>query len=85
MVAIFNEIWRQDEKDRQSIILMGVKERHRDEINDSRRQPNSTVKLSNDCLSCSGNPNYFNEFFKMACLTYTSTPLSIDNKSIERI
>jgi hypothetical protein len=35
-------------------------------------------------LSCSGNANYYNEFFKMACLTYVSTPVRVEGGVIER-
>lgn len=69
---------------------MGVKEQHRDPIKEHRDQiihgnKSSTIGLDKGCLSCTGNPNYYNEFFKMACLNYTSSPVKFNNFTYSRI
>ena len=62
ILNILSEIEKQDEKDRLAISLLGIKETNRDEIKvvQDRLKNKKVVDLDQDCLSCTGNPNYYN-------------------------
>jgi hypothetical protein len=60
VVSVHQLIEKQDERDRLSIALLGVREHHRDEVKELQQGKKSAVELSPNCLSCSGNANYYN-------------------------
>jgi chromosome segregation ATPase len=73
----------QDEIDRESIALFGVK--------DSKHGSNRLVSLSKpsisidkQCLSCSGQPNFVTSAYKIACLAYSPTSIVFKNTVYER-
>ena len=85
-VLVLSEIERQDEYDRNNVMLLGVKEKHMDPVlGESLRKKKTMFELNKECLSCTGNPNYYNEFFKMACLNYHSSPVRMEGQSYPRL
>lgn len=62
---------RQDEKDKESIALMGTKE-------------SKVVSLDKNCVSCSQKPSMIVNAFKMACLAYQPTEVEVDGKLLGR-
>ncbi|CAG9333357.1 unnamed protein product [Blepharisma stoltei] len=69
----------QDEIDRESIFLMGYKEPKAKFSGTPRssasQTPRNVVNIDKTCLSCTGQSSIVLSAFKMACLTYTPSPV----------
>ena len=86
--SLVNHLQIQDELDKQSISLFGVKETFNDNPNggDSvgevgEYSSNSrVVDLKKECFSCCGFPASTMAAFKMACLTYAPSPILLENR-----
>ena len=73
----------QDELDRESIALYGVKDsKHVSNRSLSLSKPSMTI--DKQCLSCSGQPNFVTTAFKIACLAYSPTSILFKDTVYER-
>ena len=77
----------QDEKDKNSISLVGVKESIADPNNHIKKQ--GVVSLDNKCVNCSNNPQASDraiiiQQFKMACLQYKPSCVIFNNREYSR-
>ena len=74
---------QQDESDRESIALFGVKDsKHASSRSISLSKPSITI--DKQCLSCSGQPNFVTTAFKIACLAYSPTSVVFKETVYER-
>lgn len=74
---IVTVLMQQDEVDRESIALFGVK----DMKNSKFKSP---VMIDKQCISCSGQPNFITNAFKLACLAYSPTLVMFKDTVYER-
>lgn len=77
--SLLNHLCIQDEIDKQNISLMGVSENN-PEMPLTNGQKNSIIELDKKCFSCCGYPASTLSAFKMACLAYNPSSISIDTK-----
>lgn len=88
--SLVNHLQIQDELDKQSISLLGVKESFHEES--SQGQQNRPAQVINrkivdfnpQCFSCCGYPASTIAAFKMACLTYNPSDITIEDKEYKR-
>lgn len=74
---------QQDEIDRESIALFGVKGgKHGSSRSVSLSKP--SISIDKQCLSCSGQPNFVTSAFKLACLAYSPTSVIFKDIVYER-
>lgn len=85
---IQNVLISQDENDRESIFLMGYKETSKklSSLTTPRNSqtPRDVVSLNKSCLSCTGQSSMVLSAFKLACLTYTSSPIIFQQQLYSR-
>ena len=79
--SLVNHLQIQDEIDKQNISLMGVNESSSEEVMKSK---NSIIELDKKCFSCCGFPASTLSAFKMACLAYNPSSITIDSKEYRR-
>lgn len=85
-----NHLQIQDELDKQSISLLGVKESFTEEsptgqVNRPAQVLNrKIVDFNPQCFSCCGYPASTIAAFKMACLTYSPSDITIEEKEYKR-
>lgn len=79
-----NHLEIQDEIDKQNISLMGVSENSSEDVAANTRAKNSIVELDKKCFSCCGFPASTLSAFKMACLAYNPSSISIDSREYRR-
>lgn len=84
IVNINYHLQKQDEKDRESIALMGITQNtsHIEYNKDSDTPP---ITLDKNCLSCSGRVTVILKAFKAACLSYCPSNVEYKNHSLTRI
>lgn len=70
-------LMQQDEVDRESIALFGVKDLKNSKVK-------SPVVIDKQCISCSGQPNFITNAFKLACLAYLPTSVVFKETVYER-
>lgn len=80
---ITNALLLQDEIDRETIALFGVKE-SKHNSNKSVNVSKPSVIIDTKCLSCSGQPNFITNAFKLACLAYAPTSVVFKDIIYER-
>lgn len=74
---------QQDEIDRESISLYGLKNSDENEDNiKSEKAP--MVELSQNCMSCSGQINFLKKAFKTACLNYQPSKILYEENIFSR-
>ena len=73
----------QDELDRESIALFGVKQ-SKHSSNRSFSMSKASITIDKQCISCSGQPNFVTSAFKMACLAYSPTSVLFKDTVYER-
>ena len=78
--SIINHVVIQDEIDRQGIALFGIRETTKG-IPDKN---DSALALDNKCLGCSGYPASTLSAFKMACLAYNPSSITVDEQVFRR-
>lgn len=78
-----NHLQIQDEIDKQNISLMGINENSEDSMM-ANRNKNSIVELDKKCFSCCGFPASTLSAFKMACLAYNPSSITIDSREYKR-
>lgn len=78
--SLLNHLSIQDEIDKQNISLMGVSENNSEDAGSYTRNKNSIVELDKKCFSCCGFPASTLSAFKMACLAYNPSSITIDTK-----
>lgn len=81
--TLINHLQIQDELDKQSISLFGLKQQFVEEPEDEERKK-PIVNLQRDCFSCNGYPASTISAFKMACLAYTPSSIMLDSKEYRR-
>lgn len=81
--SLVNHLQIQDEIDKQNISLMGVSENNSEEVSVNRPR-NSIIELDKKCFSCCGFPASTLSAFKMACLAYNPSSITIDSKDYRR-
>ena len=81
--SLVNHLQIQDEIDKQNISLMGVSENNSEDAGGAR-QKNSIIELDKKCFSCCGFPASTLSAFKMACLAYNPSSITIDAKDYRR-
>lgn len=89
---VAGELDIQDDWDRQSVALMGFKDKDSKEAAGLRRAstgPNQkshgpVMTVDNRCLSCSGQSSQVLAGFKIACLQYRPTPVEYKSQTWER-
>ena len=74
---IVSVLMQQDEIDRESIALFGVKD-----LKNSKFK--SPVMIDKQCITCSGQPNFITNAFKLACLAYSPTSVMFKETVYER-
>ena len=47
-------------------------------------RPTSPLTVNNNCISCSGNAQFINKAFKLACLSYNSSKVSYENELYDK-
>jgi hypothetical protein len=86
--SLINHLQIQDELDKQSISLFGIKESFNDQPNPEMMQevrpPSRVVDIKKECFSCCGFPASTMAAFKMACLTYAPSPITLEHKEYRR-
>lgn len=88
--SLVNHLQIQDELDKQSISLLGVKESFSEEAPQGQvNRPAQTanrkiVDFNPQCFSCCGYPASTIAAFKMACLTYSPSDITIEDKEYKR-
>ncbi|OMJ74158.1 hypothetical protein SteCoe_26977 [Stentor coeruleus] len=80
---ITNALLLQDEIDRETIALFGVKE-SKHNSNKSVNVSKPSVTIDTKCLTCSGQPNFITSAFKLACLAYAPTSVMFKDIIYER-
>lgn len=78
--SILNHVVIQDELDRQGIALFGLKETTKG----FKEKNESTLGLDSKCLGCSGYPASTLSAFKMACLAYNPSSITVDGNVYKR-
>ncbi|CAG9318952.1 unnamed protein product [Blepharisma stoltei] len=78
---INNALLMQDETDRKAISLLGIKEKTKNLDSKIGKAP---VAIDKQCLSCAGQVASVVSAFKIACLNYSSNPVTYRNNSFER-
>lgn len=83
--TLINHLQIQDELDKQSISLFGLKQEFSADIlgeADIKKRP--VVNLEKSCFSCNGFPASTMSAFKMACLAYTPSTIKLDSREYKR-
>lgn len=76
---IVHALMQQDEVDRESIALFGVKD---SKLSLKGKTP---VMIDKQCITCSGQPNFITNAFKLACLAYSPTSILFKDTVYERV
>jgi hypothetical protein len=75
---IVHALMQQDEIDRESIALFGVKD------SKAALKGKAPVMIDKQCITCSGQPNFITNAFKLACLAYSPTCVLFKDVVYER-
>ena len=76
---IVHALMQQDEVDRESIALFGVKD------SKPSLKGKTPVSVDKQCITCSGQPNFITSAFKLACLAYSPTSVLFKDTVYERV
>lgn len=68
--AINEAMQVQDEEDRKQTRLYGINEEF---MTMHEQKSKTTLKINQNCISCSGNAQYIKKAFKLACLNYNES------------
>jgi hypothetical protein len=88
--SLVNHLQIQDELDKQSISLLGVKESFNEDAasglpnRPAQVIPKKIVEFNPQCFGCFGYPASTIAAFKMACLTYNPSDIIIEDKEYKR-
>ena len=81
--TISYHLLKQDEIDKKSMSLIGCKTTK--ENKKKSKGSKSPISLDKNCISCANNLAQVTSAFKIACLAYTSSPISYNNTTITRL